>query len=304
MKLACLQQLSWGIILFVSGFTLWGASLQKDTQAATEKSWTKSSGDFKVQVSATELKAIKISSGKVVFSASELTQQGFDDYKETLKGEKLGHCTYSRTFRPVSLLNNFLTFSDELLSSCVREAHPSSSYRVTTIDLSNAETVHYASSPDDALVLTDKTSKNVRSLTSFFKQQDILHAMQQDSVLKQNLSPFPASLAEIPTSIDSNGMEIPKTPCRFTLSPDYLSRFVLHHLVGPNVAVRVELAPIGGACRSAKAELGLLLPIPAQMHTALDSAGSLRDGFLAKDAPPQIVKAQIQRSVDTGNPKQ
>ena len=143
--------------------------LQQQTKQRTDKAWTKTSDGFQIQVSATEMKAVRISDNQIVFSASALTRQGFNAYREAMEGENVGRCTYSRTFRPLSLVNTLLTFSDELCSSCDLEAHPSSSYRVTTIDLSSNETLKYASLPDDPLTLNGEKNRVIRQLTDVFK---------------------------------------------------------------------------------------------------------------------------------------
>ena len=270
------------------------------TPQINANTWTTKSGDFQIQVSAAEMKATRISNDQLLFSASALTRRGFGAYSETVKGDNVGQCKYSRTFRPISLVGNFLTFSDQLLSSCSSEAHPSSSYRVTTIDLSRGETPNYASSPDDPLVLGSRASKTIQYLQNLFNEQDIVHTMQQHSILKRNFPQFPTSLVEITKSIRGNGIELPNGRCRFTVSPDYLSRFILHSSMEAKVEVQLPLIPMTpiAACRNASGWLNMLLPMPDQLHTAFDSAGFLQNGFFPEDAPQ--VEAQIICFISTG----
>jgi hypothetical protein len=67
------------------------------------------------------------------------------------------------------------------------------------------------------------------------------------------------------------------------------SSVAFHHLEGNKVAVRIAFGYDNQSCRGNKFVVGILLPIPASLKPALDSAAKREEGFLMKDA--KAVKA-------------
>jgi hypothetical protein len=146
----------------------------------------------------------------------------------------------------------------------------------------------------------------VVALTNLFSEQELITKLAADPIIKGYLSDPPKNLDEIRNSLGEEGWQPPNGPCSFVLAPDYLTRFSLHHLIGKQVAVRIELSPVGGACRSATAELGLLLSNPPSLRSLFDAAASGRGGFLSKNKPPSPNNAlsKIEFNTDTGKPNQ
>lgn len=197
------------------------------------------SGDYSVQVLANDLVAYHGSSQ--VLSMRALFQKEFDAFKAEQDKETLP-CSFENTVHVMSLMGPYLSLRDEFFSMCARAAHPSEEKQVATYDLRKL--------PAPA------------AITDLFPEGVVLRALLKDSVLAPQLQTKPASLAALQAALPQEGFRAGKTECPFLLTDDFTKRFALHHVEGANIAVRISLEPAGGACRSATADLGLLLPLP------------------------------------------
>jgi hypothetical protein len=108
----------------------------------------------------------------------------------------------------------------------------------------------------------------VTKLTDYFAEQDVLQALLADHVIQKALAGLsrqtaPRTLAELPELFAANDYALGDLD--FELRPDFLTRFVFHHIEGDKIAVRLGLPPHSGANRSAHQQLGLLLTIPATL---------------------------------------
>lgn len=267
--------------------------------AGCQTLWTGSSGGYKITWSSTELLA-QDSSGKTVFSAHAAAEQGFQSYSDEMKGERVGRCSYTRTFKPLSLVGPLLSFRDELETSCEHEAHPGFSERLTTIDLSAGE-IKYIPDEENDYSIAVKPSKGIVSLEALFPSSSLLQSLNSDPLLARSMSSPAKSPAEIPDDVKEGGIAVPSQPCSFELPPDYLTRFIFHHSERGKVAIRLQLVPKGGACHAERANLGLLLPIPEKNEAAVSNAKLGKEGFLAVNAPAQKGRTVIEFHVDTGN---
>jgi hypothetical protein len=295
-----------GLTEAAMAFAQGSAAAPHTSGKSSQALWTGKSGGFEVIWTKSDLAAKSTSTNEIVFSFSSLAKQGFLTYENQVKTAQLGKCTYTREARPVSLVGSQLTFSDVYDSSCDSEAHPSSDYRITTVDLRRTSASKYTPSVDDPASLDMASLGPVVALTSLFGREEILTKIAADPLLKRYLSAAPKTLDDIRNALGDEGVKPTKSPCSFTLAPDYPTRFSFHHLIGNQLAVRLELSPIGGACRGAKADLGILLAMPPDLRPALDAAAAGRSGFLAKNQPtlPSINKTIVEFTTFTGKPIQ
>lgn len=171
-------------------------------------------------------------------------------------------CCYEHEFDALSIAGPLLSVRDRFYAGCPNTAHPTTAVRLATLNLSASGGIGFGANAEDAMLASTGAKGRLVSLTSLYSAQELLNALLSDPLLKPYLRQRPPSLEAIPGALPEEGISVKGTPCRFKLSPDYLTRFAFHHAEGNKVAARVGLQPIGGACSSATAELGLLLDWP------------------------------------------
>lgn len=240
--------------------------------------WT--TADFYVQSQANEVKIW-----------TPLVKTGFEDFVATQKdiGEaaRVAGCDYQRTIRVLSVVGVFMSFVDHYYDYC-GGAHPSSDTRFTTVDLTKPGETAYQKSEDTPMMNVDQTrSGKIVKLTDYFPKDEIFRALLTDPVVKNALAGLGAhipatKLADLPELFSENDYELGDS--KFELRPDFLTRFVFHHIEDDKVAVRIGLPPHYGFNREQHLQLSLLLPIPATLREALQFADQRKEGFLMKDA--------------------
>ena len=255
----------------------WGSHAQKPNRSI----WSGTSGGARITWTRSDLRASI--AGQPAFSLRSVAERSFGLYRSAVEEAELGACVYERTFQVLSIVGPIVSFRDSVLTSCEQQAHPGGERRVTAVDLSRPGGVGYAVESDEPLAVDPSDPGKVISLADIFTEKELLSTLLADKVIKAGLVDTPERLADLPEAIRTEGLVSGGNPCPFTLPKDFLTRFAFHHLAGKSVAVRLELAPVGGACRSAQAQLGLLLPIPSSLETALRFANARKEGFLMKD---------------------
>jgi len=286
------------IIAFAFVLTVLGSLIRAAADSAVTL-WSGQTGSYTLKWTSAELVAQSVQ-GQVLFSSKVIAEQGFGQYRKQMEGEGVGVCTYTREFQPVSFVADLLTLRDELETSCQSAAHPSFASRLTTIRLSESEKLSYKPNEEDDFKIDPKDAPGLVSLTNLFADTDILAALNKDPVLRANLGSPAESLNDLPESIGDSGMQVPGNPCKFRLAADYLYRFVLHHLVREQIGVRLQLTPVGGACSSQTAELGILLPVPTGFRNPLLKAADKTEGFLGISEPQRAKFATVSFTTNTG----
>jgi hypothetical protein len=217
---------------------------------------------------------------KVIFSAKEIAHKKFLAFKkENLQDQPPSwRCSYTLKFTILSLVGSLLSYEENEDSYCGQRNgpgwnHPSDQISYRVVDLSQ---------PDRQISLTD-----------FFSESAVLKALLADPTIKEALSGAenprqPGTVAELAGMIVESGegikpakdtAESPKE-CGFVFPEHPLRQFAFHHLENGKIAVRLSLDPNSGACHSAHAQLGILLPIPATVEASLTAAQSQVKGFL------------------------
>jgi hypothetical protein len=246
--------------------------------------WTGRSGGFLFQWSATEISARPASGARgVLFSAKTLARRGFAEFLAASKDPETGEvekCSYDRTFTVLSVVGSIISLRDNNFSACERAAHPGGETRYTAIDLAREGGVFYKQEQMDVdLANPGKVAK----LTDIFDETDILNALLADPLVREALAGSeskPRSLGEFVEAF-AGASGVTGKHC-YSVAEDMFTRFAFHHLENGKVAVRLGLSG-AGPCREFLTEIGILLPIPASLKTALAQAESGKEGFLMKD---------------------
>ena len=167
-------------------------------------------------------------------------------------------CSSEETLEVVSLAGPYLGIRQDSYSHCKEAAHPSTERKLATFDLSN--------------------SGRPIAITDLFPEAEVVRALSQDPVLTPYIEKKPATLKALLAALPEEGVIAGDTPCTFEVLP---GGFAMHHMEAGQVAVRVSLIPVPGACRGLHPELGILLPVPASLKAPLVAA------------PPRTPKAKL-----------
>ena len=286
-----------------------GVKQDNVSQAADGKMiWSGESGGFHIQWTTVDL--FVQAATRVKKNFGPLVENGFNNFiavqvedDQSSEEAKFSNCLYERYFKLRSVVGTLVSFEDQYVDDC-GGAHPSADTRFTTIDLARSGEVLYARGEDTPMMDVDlaKPGKIIK-LTDYFSEQDILRALLSDLVVKRALtdikaSTSPQTLAELLELFAEYDYELGSTG--FDLRPDFLTRFVFHHVEGEKVAVRLGLPPHYGFNRTSHQQLGLLLPIPPALQQSLDLAARRKEGFLMKDSA-EIAHSQMTKfSLKTG----
>jgi hypothetical protein len=194
-------------------------------------------------------------------------------------------CTYERTLTVLSVVGSLVSLRDNYYVTCTMEAHPGGETRYTALDLAKPGEAAYKQ--DEMNFDIANPGKAVR-LTDLFSEADIFNAMLADPFVKKQVENFrrdhpekpppPKTLDELTHSL---WPDLDKGEC-YSVADDMFTRFAFHHIENGKVAVRLGLSG-AGPCREKLTELGILLPIPQSLKSALALADSGKEGFLMKD---------------------
>ena len=184
-------------------------------------------------------------------------------------------CEYERGVTVLSFVGNYASLRRSNYASCIYLAHPMAQTDYVVINTAR---------PTQPVVLTD-----------LFPEAHILKSLLADKLVKTALAERgirrkPQKLSQLVASLrEWNGK------CEYYFPEDFLSRFAFHHLEGKKVAVRIGLPHGCEAARGNLTELGILLPIPTELKSALAVANSGKEGFLMKNKPNASGVAMIAK---------
>jgi hypothetical protein len=132
-------------------------------------------------------------------------------------------------------------------------------------------------------------SKRSVTLLDFFTEREVVDALLTDSAVRKALQfqksgEPPKTIIQLIKVFNEEQLAIEtKDGCTYLLPEDLITRFAFHHVEGNKVAIRLALPPDVGACRTSYAQLGILLPIPDSLRSALELARTRKEGFLMCD---------------------
>jgi hypothetical protein len=193
------------------------------------------------------------------------------------------NCVIDQDYTLMSVVGSIISIQDHYYLGCEQTAHPSGSSRFIAIDLSKP-TKGVARRPENSdYTLPD----NAVSLAEIFPEEDILRALLADSLIKKALAnsekpDTPRTLAQLLEAFRTEVSVAEDERSCFSVSDELLTRFAFHHIEGDKVAVRLGLSGTA-VCREFLTQIGILLPIPASLKSALTNAAAGKEGFLMKD---------------------
>jgi hypothetical protein len=189
-------------------------------------------------------------------------------------------CYNGHFFRVLSIVGKIMSFEHEGDFSC-QGAYLF--WRYGSIDLDK---------PGDLVFpRSGEAGAKMVKLTDFYSENDILSVLLANREISDGISTAvsqkripvrPKTLTEFTESVTD--WEIDKPNYEVGFEPDYLTRFVFHHIEGENVAIWISLTPTLHAYQAVHDHIEILLPIPDKLRQPLISADSKQMGFLFKDA--------------------
>lgn len=159
-----------------------------------------------------------------------------------------GACRLDIKVTPVSWILPLLGLREATYQSCGVEAHPGGETRYTTLWIDLNE--HSLGSPRP-VVLTELYDEAV--IAKALRGDPLVQKALKGHAMPEGLDALLIALAETPPVLEG--------PHCYSFPDDLLSRFVLHHEEGDQVAVHLGL-PGAGPCRYRITDIGLLLPKP------------------------------------------
>lgn len=239
------------------------------------------------------------------FATKKFKEFAADQVEDDLPGEEtqVMRCEYHNDFKVLSVVGTLVSLEDQTSFSCER-AKGEGATRFTTVDLAKPGEVMYASGEEASGTDVDPAQPGkIVKLTDYFAEQDILRALLADPIIRKAVagsktSASPQTLAALPELFAKDDYRLGSTD--FQLRPDFLTRFVFHHVEGDKVAVRLGLPPHFGFNHAQHEQLGLLLPIPSLLQQPLALAAARQEGFLMMDAPKVAQGQSTKFSFRTG----
>lgn len=280
------------LVILLSHYSSLRAQMRGDELTSI---WVGSSSGFNISWTRSNVTASPLGDRDgVAFSARDIAEKRFQEFKrEGVEQNGRPVCSYAETFRLLGVVGSLISYEASQDSYCADASgrwawpHPSVDTAYHVIDLKHAAT---------PLKLTD-----------LFPENEILEALLADPLVKKaftenRITKRPQTLGELLAICEEKSLSFQplgitsRSPkgCTFTFPENALEQFAFHHLEKDNVAVRIRLQPDSGACRTALAELGLLLSIPESLKPMFVEAEQDRQGFLMKDVFT-ISKGQVTR---------
>ncbi len=254
--------------------------------ASSQTIWQGKSGGFNIHWTQKDITATK--GGKVVFSAEKaLARKDFEKAYLDYANEGYRIVEYHRTLTLLSVVGTIASMKDIFEEGGQTLIYGDS--KITTVNLANLD--------------------KVVSLIDFFGESVILKALLADPLIQEAL--VEVNTTTPPSTLDALYQVLDKAPniasgddCYFRLSKDFLTQFAFHHIDKDRVAVRIALSPAMHGCQSEQAQLGIYLPIPNKLKSALKKAQKGQAGKLMNNLQ-KIAKEQqttIYFSTDTYMP--
>ena len=228
---------------------------------------------------------------KVIFStkviAEKDTKTWFENQRQLEQPEdedfSPDNCEFGPNYKLFSVVGSLVTFEYSESVVCSFAAHPDLQFRLISLDLNTEGEVIFSAAEIDQ----SNHGKEV-FLTDFFSEREILEALLQDKMIKEELqerkTSMPSTLAELQASLSEPFDNLFETEnCSYGFPKDFLSRFVFYDIEGKNVIVRIALPSSVGACRANQLMLPIRLNIPERLNSDLTNAALKKQGFLMKD---------------------
>lgn len=268
--------------LFVGN--LISAELPASLPAPSDLFWSGQSGGFTITWTSHDIVARQSDlTGSVVFSARawvenqwRQTLQAIREDQELLKQliDLKMECYQHAELTILSIVGPVVSLQIDQDGYC-GGAHPYSLQSYVALNLARP----VSRGPNNTDQLFEKAAK----LTDFFPESEVFGALLNDTLVQKalNRSEQPRTLAQLIKA--RRGIAV--GDCDYWMTDDALTQFAFHHIKNGKVAVRLSLPHRVETCRGQSIQLGLQLPMPDPLKTALSRAASSKEGYLMKDRP-------------------
>jgi hypothetical protein len=239
--------------------------------AEAQAIWRGRSAGFDVTWGADDVSARRVSDGRLVFSLKRRFEKEWTGPRDPDDNEVR---EVGQSFRVLSLVGSVISLEDVWYCDC-GGAHPISYSRFVAYDLarSTADSLHPA------------------RITDLVPEAPLLRALTSDRVIRAVMDSAEVrearSLAALLDAAQWEGVHV-ETPgeendCTFNLSDGFPTHFAFHHVENGQLAIRFSLSHDVEICRGRMVQVGVLVPVPPRLQSALTAADGRTTGYLMKD---------------------
>jgi hypothetical protein len=253
---------------------------------AASEIWSGCSGGYCIDWTTTDITAAKAGTSSGALALSSELRSAFNRDEAELRSDRATSispqaapaesdaCTREVNTTLLSVVGPVLSIRNTEMTTCRAEAHPAGETRIIAVDLAKAAPQGASGAELNPVPLTDYVPANA-----------ILSALRKDSLVQKVLKATgssPATLDQLVDDLASAPPVLEDGRC-YSFPDDLLTRFTFHSIKNDQVAVRIGL-PGAGPCRENLTMIGIQVPAPRHLMSALRLAASRKEGFLNKDA--------------------
>lgn len=223
---------------------------------------------------------VQLLQGKLSWSLAAEHQAVFQKALSEWSGdEEVRDCEDETKVQLVSFAPPLLGLRESRMFNCVgKDGAPSSAHPA-----GGSQLVTYAVR-DGAVVAAQ--------VGDWFDNGALRDALLKDPLVRARLAgEKPASLDDLVAFLAHKEAPIDPKHC-FEFSEDLLGQFVVHHLEGAQVALRLGL-PGAAPCRFNLTQLGVALPVPAPLEASLRKASAGQEGAFFAKSPAKYPEASL-----------
>ena len=235
--------------------------------ACAQTIWSGTSGDFSIQWTSKNISVTRAGNPtEPVLSLDRVAAAEWRTVTTHAEGRPLsGQFSY----RVLSLVGPYLSVEEAFYCDC-GGAHPTATKGIRAIDLRTSK-------PDQPAPL---------SVTDILPAPEVFSRLASDRMVKAALQnsadPAPKSLTGLLKALQFQSVQ--SGECSYTFEPDLLRNFAFYNLRAQGVVVRFGLSA-AEVCRGQMTEVGIVVPVPESLKSAVDMAKNRKAGLLAVDAP-------------------
>lgn len=256
------------------------------------KPLTYESHGVRLTIETSDLTLARVGEPRPFFSYRQVQQQRFATELATLgKGEAPDggqpQCTRRIEVKVVTWTGALLGLRETAETTCAREAHPSGESRFVLF----------------AIDAAGKDPLRSVSLKDWVAERPLFEALRKDALVRRAITGAeekPTDTAGLVEALAASPPVVDGDRACYAFPDDLLQRFVPSHLEGGKLAVRLSL-PGAAVCRTRLTEVGILVPPPRALSSALSSAAAGRDGFLKRNVPPQLAGRPLAIELTSGH---
>lgn len=240
--------------------------------AAAQVIWQGRSGGFDVTWSTDDVSARRVGDGRLVLSLKRRFEKEWGGPRDPEENEVR---EVAESVRVLSVVGSVLSVEEAWYCDC-GGAHPISHTRFVAYDLARSR-------PD---------SLHEVAVTELVPEAPLLRALTSDRVIRAAMDSAGVgqvrSLAALLDTAQWQGVyvEMPgdENDCTYNMSDGFPRHFAFHHVENGQLAIRFSLSHDVELCRGSMVQVGVTVPVPPRLQSALTAADQRTAGFLMKDS--------------------